>query len=85
MYVTIELPNYVENLTKDFTIQITPIYSGKKIEQLYTSEVINNLFNVYGENCEFFWFVQGKRNNINVEPNKFDIEFEGSKWIHQIF
>jgi hypothetical protein len=83
-YITINLPDYVENLATDFTIQITPIYCGKKIEQLYTSEVINNSFNVYGENCSFYWLVQGKRNNIEIEPLKSNVNVKGNgpyKWI----
>ena len=82
--VVIYLPDYVEKLATDFTIQITPIYSGKKSEQLYTSEVENNSFIVYGQNCKFFWFVQGKRNNIEVEPLKSTVQVKGTgpyKWI----
>jgi hypothetical protein len=82
--IDILLPDYVENLATDFTIQITPIYSGKKMEQLYASEVENNSFTVYGENCKFFWFVQGKRGDINVEPFKSNTDVKGSgpyRWI----
>ena len=71
-------------MATDFTIQITPIYAGKKIEQLYTSEVENNCFTVYGENCKFYWLVQGKRNDIEVEPNKNNVNVKGNgpyKWI----
>jgi hypothetical protein len=75
---TIELPDYVKNLATDFTIQVTPIYSGKKMEQLYTSEIENNSFQVYGENCKFYWFVQGKRLNIEVEPLKSVTNVKGS-------
>jgi len=82
--VIIHLPDYVEALATDFTVQITPIYSGKKIEQLYTTEVENNSFTVNGQNCKFFWFVQGKRNNIDVEPFKRSVDVKGNgpyKWI----
>jgi hypothetical protein len=82
--VNILLPDYVDALATEFTIQITPIYCGKKIEQLYTSEVENNSFYVYGENCKFFWLVQGKRDDIQVEPLKSNVELKGSgpyKWI----
>jgi hypothetical protein len=78
------LPNYVKKLATDFTIQITPIYSGKNINQLYTSEVENNSFTVYGENCKFFWLVQGNRFNIEVEPLKNSVQVKGNgpyKWI----
>ena len=82
--VIIYLPDYVEALATDFTVQITPIYSGKEIKQLYTTEVENNSFTVNGQNCKFFWFVQGKRNNIDVEPFKRSVDVKGTgpyKWI----
>jgi hypothetical protein len=81
--VTILLPYYVEALATDFTIQITPIFKGKNIT-LNASEVVNNNFTVYGENCKFFWLVQGKRDNIEVEPIKKNVDVKGTgpyKWI----
>ena len=47
------LPDYVKNLATDFTIQITPIYSGNNIT-LQVSEVENNSFTVYGKNTKFY-------------------------------
>jgi len=82
--VTILLPDYVEALATDFTVQITPIFKGKKMEPLYTSEVENNSFTVYGENCKFFWLVQGKRDDIVVEPLKKNVDVKGNgpyRWI----
>jgi hypothetical protein len=82
--VNILLPDYVKSLATDFTIQITPIYNEKKMEQLYTSEVKNNSFTVYGENTKFFWLVHGKRTNIEVEPLKLNVKVKGTgpyKWI----
>jgi len=76
-HVIIELPDYVENLAKKLTIQITPIYSGS-IKTLNVSKVENNKFTVYGENCEFFWTVFGQRASINVEPNKTDVQLKGT-------
>ena len=73
---TINLPYYVEVLATDFTIQITPIYNGK-INTLNTSEVISNKFTVYGENCNFYWNVTGKRNDINIEPLKTSVNVRG--------
>jgi hypothetical protein len=81
---TIHLPDYVEHLASEFTIQITQIYSGRKMEQLCTGPVENNAFTVYGENCEFYWDVTGKRGNIEVEPLKDTTTVKGSgpyKWI----
>ncbi len=75
--VEVELPPYVENLASEFTIQITPIFSGK-IVTLNCSELDNNKFRVYGENSRFHWVVHGKRYNIEVEPNKDSVHVKGS-------
>jgi hypothetical protein len=74
--VEIELPHYVDSLAHDFTVQITPIYSGKIIT-LNAGEVENGKFKVYGENAKFYWLVQGKRYDIEVEPDKGSIEIKG--------
>ena len=81
----ITLPDYVEALATDLTVQITPIYNGKPVYYLQTSKVKNNQFTVYGENGEFFWLVHGKRGqDIEVEPLKSSVEVKGNgpyKWI----
>jgi hypothetical protein len=64
---------------------VTPI-NGKTVifKPLTVSEVVNNSFDVFGENCEFFWTVYGKRHSIIVEPNIEDVIIQGSgpyKWI----
>jgi hypothetical protein len=79
------LPDYVSSLATDFTIQITPI-NGKTLvfKPLSVSEVVNNYFDVFGENCEFFWLVFGMRNSIVVESNIEDVVIQGAgpyKWI----
>ena len=81
---TITLPDYVQNLASEFTIQLTPIYEGKQINQIYASEVSNNSFQVYGENCKFYWLAQGKRKDIDVEPLKSETTVKGNgpyNWI----
>jgi hypothetical protein len=75
--ITIELPYYVDKFATDFTVQITPIYNGK-INILNASEVTNNLFTVYGENCRFYWNVYGKRLDIDVEPLKSEVDVKGN-------
>ena len=45
---------------------------------LNASKVEDNKFIVYGENCEFFWTVCGKRLLLNVESNKKDVNVKGS-------
>lgn len=75
-YVIIKLPDYVQYLAYDFTIQVTQIYNGEKIH-LSISEVENNEFIVYGRNTNFYYIVQGKRQSINIEPNIDDVELRG--------
>jgi len=79
------LPDYVESLAYDFTINITPI--GNYAE-LYASEVKNGKFNVYNNLknscCKFHWVVYGNRSNIEVEPLKSSVKLKGTgpyKWI----
>jgi len=89
--VKILLPNYVKNLAYNFTVQVTPIYNGKKF-QLYTSDVSDNSFIVYNdiediEDTDFFWYVQGSRCDIIVEPLKSNVSVNGSgpyKWIENL-
>ena len=65
----IELPNYVDKIACNFTIQITPIYDGKNKNKLYESTKIeSNKFSVYGPNGTFYWIVYGERSSIEVEP-----------------
>jgi hypothetical protein len=75
--VKIKLPHYVSTLAYDFTINITPIYDGK-IHILNAGMVDNNTFTVYGDNCEFFWTVFGKRFDINIEPVKTSVDVKGN-------
>jgi hypothetical protein len=84
LHTTIQLPEYVEHLATEFTIQVTPIYSGKQPEPLYTSGVEKNSFVVYGENGKFYWHVNGKRADITIEPSRDTNTVHGSgpyKWI----
>jgi hypothetical protein len=74
----------VDKLATNLTVQVTPIYKGSSVKTLGVSRVKDNKFTVYGENCEFFWSVFGKRLSLNVEPNKKDVLVKGDgpyKWI----
>jgi hypothetical protein len=80
---TIILPDYAEALANDFTVQITPIYNGTSSTTYNVGEVVNNQFQVFGENGKFFWIVHGKRQSIDVEPLKKNIQVNGDgpyKW-----
>jgi hypothetical protein len=82
----IDLPDYVDSISTDFTVQITPIYSPDVLlnRPLFTSRVVRGSFQVFGDNCQFFWTVIGKRASIVVEPNIHDVRVEGSgpyRWL----
>ena len=81
---TIILPDYVDAIATDFTVQITPIYNGSKIQTCNVGEIENNMFKVYGENGTFFWIVHAKRMDIDVEPLKSNITIKGTgpyRWV----
>ncbi len=51
---------------------------------LGVSEIENNKFKVFGENCSFYWVVYGRRLSIDVEPLKESVDVKGDgpyKWI----
>ena len=82
--VTIYLPEYVEKMCTNMTIQITPFYNGSTIISYNVSDVIDNKFNVYGPNGRFCWIVHGSREEIEVEPSKDKTIVKGSgpyKWV----
>ena len=77
--VTIQLPDYVNSLATNFTIQITPCYNkNKKCSSIYTSsDVENGEFTIYGEEGSVFWHVYGERLSMEVEPSKDDVIIKG--------
>ena len=72
------LPEYVEALAKDFTIEITHIYDGTPPKSYSVSEILYNRFTVYGDNGSFYWQVTGARSNIIVEPHKNETNVRGN-------
>ncbi len=77
--VTVTLPDYVNALANNFSIQITTIYEDDADENIVyrTSRVKNNMFNVYGKNGSFYWIVYGQRAAVEVEPIKAAVEIAG--------
>ena len=73
----ITLPNYVDSLATEFTVQVTQTFDGHDFANLLTTDVVNNKFTVYGGKCKFFWHVHGKRGHINVEPDKDSVKVKG--------
>jgi hypothetical protein len=83
--VTIYLPEYVEKMCTNMTIQVTPIYNGTTIINYNASEVVDNKFTVYGPNGKFYWIVYGTRLEFEVEPLKENTSVKGDgpyKWIN---
>ena len=84
--VTIHLPDYVNNLAHDFTVQVTAVYDGL-VKAYAFDEVANGSFTVYGVNGTFHWLVIGKRHDIVVEPLKRDVTVTGNGpylWINNV-
>ena len=80
-FVEISLPEYTKNFD-DYTVQLTPVVGddykkGSLDLKLYTTEVKNNKFKVFGDNGKFFWTVFGKRNSLIVEPLKSEYSLKG--------
>jgi hypothetical protein len=81
--VVVELPDYVDALATDLTVQVTPIYNGA-VRVLNASCVSNNKFAVYGDSGDFHWHVYGRRAAVVVEPKKSDVSVLGTgpyRWI----
>jgi hypothetical protein len=82
--VVVKLPDYVNKLANDFTVNVTSI---DKPVLLCASEVIDNTFTVMSDSittCKFNWFVFGSRGVVEVEPKKNNVVVHGQgpyKWI----
>jgi hypothetical protein len=87
--VTIVLPDYVESIASNFTVQVTPIYDEDAatypaLTPFSAGRVKNNKFVVHGPAGAFFWQVHGERLRIEVEPDRRDLVVRGDgpyKWI----
>jgi hypothetical protein len=77
-FTIVELPYYVSSFANELSVQVTCIYEKETgVVPLAASEIENNCFKVYGKNTAFWWVVFGKRSDVNVEPNKRDVEVKG--------
>lgn len=81
----ISLPEYVDSIGYEYTVQITPIFDGRKyIEPHKVSRVKHGKFAVYGPPGDFFWLAMAKRVPLEVEPFKSAVDVKGSgpyRWI----
>ena len=83
-HTVIALPDYLDKLATDFTVNLTPIYSNfyrevsnPECRHLCCEEVKDNKLVVHGPPCKFYWTVFGKRKDIQVEVSKDDSELKG--------
>jgi len=79
--VEVCLPDYVDSLATDFTVNLTPIGAPRV---LGVSRVVNGKFTVYSAPGEFFWTVYGSRGAVDVEPLKDHTDVRGDgpyRWI----
>ena len=83
--VTIVLPEYVDAFAYDYTVQITPIFTGSRLSVPHqVTEVENGIFTVFGQPGMFYWLVHAKRADLNVQPLRSDVSIHGYgpyKWI----
>lgn len=75
--VEISLPDYVDALAHNFTVQLTQKFDDNDTTILRASPVVDGKFMVYGNECTFFWHVHGKRSDIKVEPLKDEVTVRG--------
>lgn len=70
-HVVVSVPNYVDKIAKDITIQVTGIYTDKGGVTTYNvSEFLENTFTVYGPSGGFYWTLFGSRHDLDVEPER---------------
>jgi len=80
---TIVLPDYVDRLATEFTIQLTPVYNGQD-RVLSATDVHNNRFDVFGPPGAFYWHVYGLRQAIETEPEMQAVQLHGEgpyRWV----
>ena len=91
---TVFLPPYVSSIASNFTVQITPIVDKSTFQPTlgstrvyYATEVVDNQFDVLGENGQFFWIVYGERLTLEVEVEKTQVQLHGAgpyQWISDL-
>jgi len=83
-YVEIVLPDYVDSLATDFTVNVTPVYDGNVKGVCSITDVISGKFRIYGDAGKVHWTVMGKRFDIETERDKKTTVVNGSgpyRWI----
>ena len=86
---TVELPDYVMSLAKEFTVHVNPVVEFDNdnfdFTQVVASKIKDGKFKIYANNsCKVHWLVFGKRLNIDVEVEKDKVQVKGQgpyRWI----
>jgi len=75
----IQLPSYLEKFSSDFTVSAKPIIAeNDTIPKVCCTKVVNNMFTVVSNVCcEINWLVIGKREQIQTEIEKNEIQIKG--------
>jgi hypothetical protein len=80
-FVEVELPDYVDTLAKDFTVNVTHIFDEDLDEEPKTyaaTAVKGGKFKIYGPKGKVSWIVMGSRSDIEVEPLKSSVNVKGN-------
>jgi hypothetical protein len=75
----VDIPNYVDKFATNYSVQVTPIFNKetKKVVNCNVGDIVGNTFEVYGENCSFYWVLFASRGDVEIEPNKADVQLHG--------
>ena len=79
-FTEVELPDYVDSLAKDFTVNVTHIFDEDIDTEPNTyaaTKIKNGKFRIYGPPGNVSWIVYGKRGDIEVEPLKSSVDVKG--------
>ena len=79
-FTEVKLPDYVDALATNFTVNVTHIFDEETDEEPITyaaTPVKNGKFRVYGKPGKVSWVVYGSRGSIEVEPLKSSVDVKG--------
>ena len=79
-FIEIQLPEYVDILATDFTVNVTHEFNEEEDSEPKTyaaTKIKNSKFKIYGPKGKVSWLVLGKRGDINVEPLKSSVTVKG--------
>jgi hypothetical protein len=86
-FIEILLPEYVNTLADNFTVNVTHIFDENidiEPKTYAATPITNNKFRIYGPPGRVSWLVHGARGYFNIEPSKSSVNVKGNgpyKWI----